>query len=409
MFEKYTLPIKPLSWEGDSNPRLLMYCSSGLGLGHFSRLARIGEAIKRKHPSTQILFLTDLLPQPSQDYNQHFGIIKLPGYIHSTKKSAPAGLKIQHETLQALRVNLISTTLWGFQPHVFLMDTGPHGKKNELAKPLAWLQKYLPKTPRILQFRDIPIPPSEYFDPAIPYREKILQEHHLYDQFIVSGHPNLFNIAQEYEWPKPLEEKLHYCGLVVPTPKPPSGFVLKPEGASTRQKRLLISFGGGWDSDFLTPLMVKTLQELAQKSAPLSLQVDVFTGPSISEQHFRALEALRAEMPISVVRYSQDFPQVLSQADAAFLQAGSTAYQILDSDKPMILYTRDYSTQEQQYRATLLGKFPDVTVINKEWTTNHSLAEVLQTMLEKTKVKRETGLTYNGVEVAADLIINQFP
>ncbi|MGF1572910.1 MAG: hypothetical protein ACFCU1_07545 [Sumerlaeia bacterium] len=413
MFEKFSLPIKPINWENDSNRRLLMYCSSDTGLGHFSRLSRIAMGIKSLDSSVQILFLTDILPQPSQDFNDHFAVIKLPGYIHSNKKDAAAGLKIDHEILQRLRVNLISTTLWSFQPHVFLMDTGPHGKKNELAKPLAWMQRHLPNTKRILQFRDIPVPPAEYFDPTESYQDKFLNQHNFYHHFIVSGHKNLFDIAKEYHWPPELEQKLHYCGLVVPKPRnsKPTQQQLNAQNVSADEaprKRLLISFGGGWDSDFLAPLMVETLKQLVQKMKP-SPQVHLFTGPAISDESFALLEKLTHELPLTLVRYSSDFPSILAQADVAFLQGGSTAYQILESDKPMIIYTREYSTQEQQCRADLLGKFPDITIINQDWAKTNSLAKLLQEAFAKPKLKRKTGLTYNGIQEAAEFIINQLP
>jgi predicted glycosyltransferase len=262
--------------------------------------------------------------------------------------------------------------------------------------------KKLPNTKRILQFRDIPIPPQEYFDPSEAFQEKILKEHKFYHKILVSGHPNLFNVATEYKWPKELEEKLHYCGLMVPQ------IPIPEPAAKDSAKRLLISFGGGWDSDYLTPLVIQTVEQLS-KMLNFPLEIDLYTGPAISDQRFQELQQLESLFPTRVVRYSKDFPEVLARADVAFLQAGSTPYQILESDKPMILYTRDYATQEQQYRAELLGKFPDITIINKEWTRAHYLAELLQTLLQKPRQFRKTGLSYNGVDEAAQFILRQLP
>ena len=406
MLDRLFLPQKKLDWSSQKDLRVLLYCSSDFGLGHFSRLNRIARRLRELEEKVQILFITDILPQPSQDYHDHFGVIQLPGYVHSEKRSKRSGLKLEHQHLLQLRVNIISSVLWSFEPQVMLMDTGPHGKKNELAKPLAWLASRRPKTKRVLQFRDIPIPVAEYEDPENPYKRKILAEHHLYHRILVSGHPKLFNVAQEYKWPKELEEKLHYCGLVVPRVECPP----KDEGDTT--KRLLISFGGGWESEKLVPVLVKELPKVVEQMKGAPFQVRVFTGPSITQEDFALLETFARQhqhpgkFELVVERYNPDFPAILAQSDAAFLQAGSTAYQVLDSAMPLILYTREYSTQEQQERARILSAFPDVTVINGEWLQQNSLGTLLTKVLLQPKNVRETGLTYNGVDEAARMLLS---
>lgn len=396
LFQNKSQPMHQIKFSDDQK-RLLMYCASDVGLGHFSRLSRIGQHLHKTHPEIQILFLTDIIPQASGDFAEHFGVIKLPGYAHSEKYPDSSGLKLPHQTLFQMRQNLIMNILQSYQPHFFLMDTGPHGKKNELEKPLRYLQKKSPETYRVMMMRDIPIPPEEYWEEKVPYRTKMLNEHDLYDFFLISGHPNLFNIAEEYKWKNPLQDKLKYCGLIVPEVPKPNG-----DGDTEESNQLLISFGGGWDSEFLASEFSNVIPRLVDQG---QFDVHVVTGPKISDKDFQLLKDLELKYSQVIVdKFRGDFPEILEQSKACFLQAGSTIYQILDSDKPVAMYTRDYTTKEQEVRVDLLRKFSDIHVLNKASFKNDGILKLLLKLMTQDRKKRESGLTFNGVSTATKVI-----
>lgn len=106
--------------------------------------------------------------------------------------------------------------------------------------------------------------------------------------------------------------------------------------------------------------------------------------------------------------FSAKFPDILSTADVAILQAGSTPLQILDSDIPIIVYVRDFKNKEQMVRANLLAKYDGVIVLDKEKLHPEYISGVIAKFLSAPLLKkRETRLNFNGIENATRFLIKQ--
>lgn len=420
-----------------------------MGLGHLHRLIRVVEALRRRIDELDALLITDTQSLAAEEIDPSIGLVRLPAFEfrEGSFKNRAAGLGLEKQELRDLRADLILAAATGFQPDVILMDTNPHGKRNELEPLLKQLEK-LPKSPlRVLQLRDIPFPPEESSRLADDLK-RVESDFGFYDEIFVAGDSGFFDLARHYEWPDEIASRLRYLGFVVPVepssqrgqnpgeeraeapsqasesegaPKAPpverwegeGGAVnpeeseapsVRPAQAEPGHTRIVAAMGGGWELErFGHPVLDAYLHLFPDGGH--GAQFTLFTGPAVGREAFEDLAALVKGRPdIRIERYSREFGEALRRCDLAVLQAGSTPFQILDSDMPMLIYSREYSTGEQNARAERLATYPGVEQIWREDLEVERLAERMKTALEQPRVKRETGLSFNGAERAAELI-----
>ncbi len=119
---------------------ILIYAQDGRGLGHVSRSAAIGMALRRLYPELKILLLTGfretqmLLGECPLDW------MKLPSYKTFIEKGSARGklgdMNLKNCYLGPAREKFIESIIWEFRPRLMLVDHLPLGRKDELASSL---------------------------------------------------------------------------------------------------------------------------------------------------------------------------------------------------------------------------------------------------------------------------------
>jgi len=422
--ERCGLAVSRPSMPSDSaSRRVLLYAASVVGLGHMLRLVRIATRLRELVPGVEILLISDHPNLSSEQLGAEIATVKLPGYRfrEGSFQEEPAALGLTCEQLYRMRVNIIMATVASFQPHAFLMDTAPHGKRNELKPALKWLGRSGTRATRILQLRDIPFPPEDK-SKVNPSLARLRTEHEFYDRIFVAGNETFCDVVNEYDLPSEIARKIEYVGFVIPNRRSArgnsagvSGSGTLPGGDAALQamlnnpaRRIVAGFGGGWEADTLAPAVLDAFERLiasAPNSASGKLQLFMFTGPRIGDKVSAEIERrISGRDDIYISRFSSSFSEVLARADLAFLQAGSSIYQILDGDQPAILYARDFKTSEQQQRAERLARWPGIRLIDQNWMGQNSLADLMTSMLAAPRAARHTGYDFNGVQRAAESI-----
>ena len=389
--------------------RALFYSASNVGLGHLLRLLRIMRQLRTLDPSVNLLLVTDSPHMSIIQAQEDLAVVKLPGYTYqeSSFREAPLGVDLRKYQFRQVRAALLTALVESYHPHLMLMDSAPHGKRNELQPILEHLAHRRNPPIRIMQMRDVPYVPlaDEYFE---QYRRRVIQDHHFYDYFFIAGNRSYFDLKQEYEWPDSIDKKLFYLGFVVPDR---SAEASKAATASRDDrleqmlkepaKRIIASFGGGWEADVLGKQLMDAYEKMTEGSAQRT-QFYLFTGPAVSDDSMRELRRrCNARADIYLHKFSPHFARVLNLCDLAILQAGSTPFQILESDIPMLIYARDFKSREQQFRAQQLIKFPGIDLIGADGLEPDRLAQQMTNLLQAPRIQRVTGFRYNGVERAA--------
>lgn len=388
--------------------RVMLYCASNVGMGHLMRLGRVAAALRYRLGRVDMLLCTDASQCP-EPFATGAGVVRLPGFAFRDEDygERPRDMAIENAQLTRLRASILLASAASFAPDLLLMDTNPHGKRNELEPALRFLKRSGAHTRTVLQLRDIPFPPDEPFR-LKPDNWRFERDLALYDAVHVAGAQAFFDLEKAYDWPPNLGGKLRYVGFVLPGAEEAEA-ALEADAELSRMldaahtRRIVVSFGGGWAADSLGKAVLEAYESLS--ATENSLQMFVFTGPALSAEGLQALRARVASMPgLAMRRFSPAFSEVLRRADVAVLQAGSTPFQILDSDIPMLVYARDFSTREQQERAERLGRFEGVRTIDAEWLRTRDLASALRDMLAAPRQARRTGLAFDGATRSAEAL-----
>src|SRR5207245_11132304 len=102
-----------------------------------------------------------------------------------------------------LPLALIRATVTNLRPDIFLVDKKPGGVAVELEEVLKALKTDLPHTKVVLLLRDILDDAATTIDQWKRQRAyKLVQEY--YDKILVAGLPELYDVCEEYQFPRAL-------------------------------------------------------------------------------------------------------------------------------------------------------------------------------------------------------------
>ncbi|WP_136798648.1 hypothetical protein [Desulfosediminicola ganghwensis] len=119
-------------------PRLdiLIYAHDGRGLGHVSRSAAIGMAIRRLYPELKVLLVTGASLTQDLIGDRHLDWLKLPSYATEVVDGVSRGIAgssgFEDSELGTLRSRQLLQVVELYRPRVVLADHTPQGKHREL-------------------------------------------------------------------------------------------------------------------------------------------------------------------------------------------------------------------------------------------------------------------------------------
>lgn len=285
---------------------------------------------------------------PGHDY------LKLPS-IRKVRPGewSPVSLALGFDAVLALRTELIRTAALRFEPDVLLVDHMPHGSMGELVPTLEALERS--STTKILGLRDILDAPD-----TIRRRWKLegafaAVERH-YDQVLVYGSRDVFDVAEEYDWPDHLAERLRYCGYVCARPAGSPARLRRRylRGSPDDTKLVVAMAGGGADAFPLFDTLLRALPAILQRRRCRLL---VVTGPFLPRDQQALLRRRARDLPVNVLSTVSDSPSYMATADLVVTMAGyNTTAELLRVGAPALLVPRPGPSAEQQMRARLLAQ-----------------------------------------------------
>lgn len=391
----------------DGNPRILAYCASNIGMGHYCRLLRVLEGVKKQAPKASILLATDTRDS-TLTARLGVAVLQLPRFRfldHEKFKEGPELLNINAKELKDIRSDLLLSLGRSYRPHVLLMDTNPHGKRDEVL-PLLKHLRHQQDCRTLLMMRDIPSPPGEPF--KLSTSESMIRKHgSYYDRLLLAGDERFFDAATAYQWPDDIRAKMAYLGFVIPTinaKSRPEVFATYPQLDPSRPT-LVVSFGGGWQVDHYGPQVLGGLG-IYRARHQRKVQMVMAVGPALLPDHYRAIKAQADALGgIVIEHFSPHFSQLLAHSDLAILQAGSVPFQVLETDIPILLTHRPYKSREQEERAVRLARWSGIRLVKQDDVTAEECAEWIEWGLSQSRVKRVTGYSFNGITNAAQEVV----
>lgn len=356
-------------------PRLLIYSQDGLGLGHLRRTTLLAGEFLAACGGGSAMTLSDspigqfFDARPGHDY------LKLPSIRKvSPGDWRPVSLSLPFADVLALRREMIRTAALAFQPDVLLVDHMPHGAMGELVPTLDALAAR--GTRMVLGLRDI-------LDAPATVRERWHLEgafeavERYFDDVLVYGSPDVFDMTAQYGWPVELAERLHYCGYVCAPPVTSGADAVRRHYLRDAPgARLVVAMaGGGADSYALFDTLLRAVP-LVDAAHPCV--VVVVTGPFLSAQERRALADLATGLPVHVVTTVGDSAGYLSAADLVVAMAGyNTTAEILNLGARALLVPRPGPSAEQQMRARRFAERGWVDWLRPDLLSPEALSEAI--------------------------------
>jgi predicted glycosyltransferase len=335
--------------------RLLIYSQDGLGLGHLRRTTLLASAFLTACPAGAVLTVCDsptghfFGTGPGHDY------LKLPS-IRKVRPGewSPISLRLPFSDVLEMRKAIIRTAALAFEPDVLLVDHMPHGSMGELVPTLEALAGAPVK--KILGLRDILDSPE-----TIGRRWRLegafeAVERH-FDEVLVYGSREVFDVASSYGWPAHLEDRLHYCGYVcAPTAWSPDDTVrIRQSHGVTAGTKLIVAMAGGGADAF--PLFETLVLSMPTVRSQLDCRLLLVAGPFLPPDQQAALRRLADGLPIDVVSTVSDSLGVMAAADLLVTMAGyNTTAELLRVGTPALLVPRPGPSAEQQMRASRLAR-----------------------------------------------------
>lgn len=195
--------------------RLMVYSHDAFGLGNIRRMLAICKYLLDSMSGLSILVVSGSPVLHSFRMPQGLDYIKIPclgrneaGELFAKYLDTPTDEAVK------MRSDLILAAAVNFKPDLLLVDKKPYALKGELKDTLDYLKAELPNTKVVLLLRDVLDSPEATIK---EWRENGYYQgvELYYDQLLVVGMPEVFDLVKEYQFSESISEKTHFVDISV--------------------------------------------------------------------------------------------------------------------------------------------------------------------------------------------------
>ena len=400
-----------MDFDQDAHPRIAIYSQDGLGLGHMRRTNSIASQVLQKIPDAGIITLSNSQLGQFFQNTQNHDYVKLPSIVKAEAGEwHPANLPFAFSDVLRLRTELIRGALLSYRPHLLLVDHMPHGAMGELIPALEALKISRIPTKVVLGLRDILDAPEVIqhrwqgegaFDAIEAY----------YDQILVYGMQDVYDMAQKYNFPSSIKDLLQYCGYVCTLQTVRNAVQIRKRTLSGLRQgtRLIVAMAGGGADAY--PLMKTVLEAYPKVRAYQDAALILITGPFMPPDNLSNLKKRGKRLSARVLTSVDDTLSYIEAADLVIAMAGyNTTAEILRLEKSAILIPRKGPSAEQRTRARLFAARKWVEEIDPDYLTPEKLTQSILTIFSHPQEPRpECRPDLQGVVVAANQLLSLLP
>ena len=363
--------------------RLMVYSHDAFGLGNIRRMLAICEHLLSAITDLSILVVSGSPMLQSFRLPPRLDYIKIPCINRGeTGEISVKYLNTEIAETVKLRSDLILMAAINFKPDAILVDKKPYGIKNELLTTLKFLKKQLPKTKLLLLLRDILDSPEKTIDEW--------QEHgfyqaieKFYDQILVVGMPEVFDICREYQFPQAVAQKVRYCGYLRKEPGLKSREARREELQVQEHEQLVLVTPGGGEDGY--QLVDTYLTGAAQLQAEAFRSVIICGSEMPKQQREQIYQKAALNPKVKILDFTDDLMSYIDAADVAVCMSGyNTITEVISLGKRTIAIPRIKPASEQLMRAEKMSKLGLLAMIHPDKLTPENLMYLLLIQLEKT-------------------------
>jgi predicted glycosyltransferase len=270
-----------------------------------------------------------------------------------------------------------------FQPDLVLVDKKPFGVGNELVPAFELLRRRHLRPRIVLVLRDILDSPeatksvwrkNEYFEAIQSF----------YDEVLVAGSREVFDITKEYDFPPQASAKVTFCGYLrrshVTRTREQQRAGL---GLGASEPLVLVTTGGGEDGFRLVSAYLSGLGET--HCAHQSL---VVCGPEMGAAERREVARLAEPHPrVTVASFTGEMMNLMNAADLVVCMGGyNTTCELLSLRKRAVMVPRTQPVQEQWIRAERLHRLGIFRTLHPDQLTPQTLMRAVEEELGRSNV-----------------------
>jgi predicted glycosyltransferase len=271
-----------------------------------------------------------------------------------------------------------------FAPDLILVDKKPFGVGNELAPVFDLVRRRLQRPKMVLLLRDIldsPEATSQVWEKN-GYYEAIER---YYDQVLVVGSPEVFDIRREYRFPAETSKKIRFCGYIKRSPGLASRAETRAKFGIGKEPLVLVTPGGGEDG---YQLVANYLLGLRANAASQEFKSILVCGPEMHVDQRREIHALAAGCAgVRLLDFSDDMTSLMDAADLVVCMGGyNTVCELLTLKKRAIIVPRIKPVQEQWIRADRLARRGVFRALHPDDLTPQTLLSLVSDELANSNV-----------------------
>jgi predicted glycosyltransferase len=361
--------------------RVLIYSHDTFGLGNIRRMLEIARHLVESSPGVSVLVITGSPMLHAFRIPARIDYVKLPCLSRDT--NGRYGARFIDLTLTEtvrLRANIIRSTIANFAPDLILVDKKPFGVENELSGALADLPTHAQRPKLVLLLRDIIDSPEAttpvwrkhgYFEAIEAY----------YDQVLVVGSPEIFDLRREYAFPPFAAAAVEFCGYIArERGRTPRAQIRRRLGVASHEPMVLVTPGGGQDGYDLIDACLEGLRALPPAQHP---RTHIVCGPEMNEAQRTAIAKAALALPkVSVQDFSDDMMSLMAAADVVLSMGGyNTVCELLTLHRRAVVVPRVRPVQEQGIRAERMAARGLLRTLHPDALTPATLWQALRAEL----------------------------
>lgn len=361
----------------NSKRKIVVYSHDTFGLGNIRRMLVIAKALVESDPNTSVLILSGSPMLHAFRIPPQIDYIKLPCLTRTMSGDYAAKfLDIGYEQILRLRSNLIQSSIIDFDPDLILVDKKPFGVGDELSGTLQELQRQGHRAKLVLLLRDILDSPENTVRiwQKNGYHQAIRS---YYDQVLVVGSPEVFDLRKEYEFPSESHHKVRFCGYLAREAGRSSRQQIRQQHGFRDERLVLVTPGGGEDG---YQLLLCYLQGLRMQKDVDNIKTLIISGPEMIESQQKHISKLIEECPNVVLQnFTDDMMACMDAADLVISMGGyNTVCELLTLGKRAIVVPRVQPVKEQWIRAERMAKLGLLRTIHPEEITPSLLMKTVK-------------------------------
>ncbi|RVT53518.1 glycosyltransferase family protein [Rubrivivax albus] len=362
--------------------RVMIYSHDTFGLGNIRRMLEVARHLVESSDDVSVLVITGSPMLHAFRIPPRIDYVKLPCLARDV--AGQYGARSLPLTLAAtvkLRANLIRSAVADFAPDLILVDKKPFGVEDELAGALAELAPGIARPRLVLLLRDILDSPER----TVPIWRKngyfeAIDTH--YDEVLVVGCPEVYDLRREYAFPPLAAAKVSFCGYIAREPgRVTRGAARQALGVADATPLVLVTPGGGEDGH---GLITAALASAADWPAATRPHLHIVCGPELDADARAMVHARAARLPaVSVQDFSDDMMSLHAAADVVLAMGGyNTVCELLTLRRRAVLVPRVLPGTEQCIRAERLAALGLLRMVHPEALTPRRLREALEAELQ---------------------------